>query len=329
MPVPLELRVEWDQLVERVLQTEAKVREDGEIMTRVRAELGVSFKTVDDKYKDLYGKADVRLGELAAELISLKEFMKNLQPSKKTGKDSLVPAKMMIPDKYDGQPEGWLRFEADVEGYVQVADEDVYLALKDLKDAKEVISEVVFAQKTNKCPFDKGQELWMLLRTKTAGDANRIVLSGPEGNGWEALRRLKLHYTPGLAINKGQAAVEFSELCRKPAKDVNDLRKKLLDFDEKVKAFKKVCGDEPEEWHAKSILAAILDPVTRQHTVTYQVEDYKDFRMRVNEFVNVVQAGSGSGVTKMDVGAVAEREGSEGGEPQQGTRALAPALGAR
>ena len=65
-------------------------------------------------------------------------------------------------------------------------------------------------------------------------------------------------------------AAAFSAMCKTQAKDVTELRTLLLELDEKKKAFEEIVGSPPQDLHAKSVLAGMLDAETRRHTINDQ-----------------------------------------------------------
>ena len=81
----------------------------------------------------------------------------------------------------------------------------------------------------------------------------------------------------------GQAAAEFSMMCAKQARSVEELKTMMLELEEKKKKMEQITGEETDTAHANSILAGVLDPETRKHTVGQQgVEgSYEDLRKKV------------------------------------------------
>jgi len=224
---------------------------------------------------------------------------------------------MMVPEKLEDVKD-WRRWKADVESYAESVDPEVGLSMKKVKGLAGAVTEVSYQMAGATAEYIRGgQQLWALLKAKTGGEPNRTVLSGEEGNGWEAWRRLHLSCEPSLAVRAGQAAAEFSLMCSRQAKDTTELRRMLLEFDERKKKFLEICEKEPDQWHSKSVLAAMLDPETRRHTATAQTDSYEDFRLKVQEFVNITSLGAG-GTTKMDIGAIQQEEQDKVNEEDAG-----------
>ena len=238
--------------------------------------------------------------------------------------DRIMPAKLMIPDRFDGDLQHWRRWKSDVEGYMMAVDAD---AARDLHACSLIVDYAIdeqqkFTDAGGRGDFSKGQQIWMLIKQKVSGEALRALLGGPEGNGWEGWRRLHRHYEPSIGVRKGQVAAEFSTMCSKPAKDAAELRKLLMEYDERRKRFTDICGQAPEEWHGKSVLTSILDPDTRRHTAGYQSGGYEEFRLKVQEFINATSIDV-SKSSPMDLGRCEAKHD----EPPQGTQFQCPPCG--
>ena len=209
------------------------------------------------------------------------------QSSFGTKQEQIMPTKLMVPDKFEGELKDWRRWRADVRGYLDAVDKGAAEDLLKCEVSPVEVTEANFTALGAKGLWTKGHQLWMLVKSKTSGEALRTILGGPEGNGWEAWRRLNIHYEPSIEVRKGQTAAEFSLLCARPARDGTELRKILLEFDAKKKSFQEICGEEPSEWHLTSVLTAVLDPETRRHTAGSQTAGYASYRQKIQEFLNV------------------------------------------
>ena len=212
-----------------------------------------------------------------------------------------------------------------MELYVEAADENLKADMELVKQETEAINE----SKLNELggsDFTKGKELFTLLLTKTSGDAEQLVKASPPDNGLEAWRRLHAFYDPTLAIQESEVSAGLTLMCRKPAKDVHELRKLLVEMESKRRRYEEVTGKAPDDAHLKSILAAILDTDTRKHTVIQQgiSSSYEDLKRKVQEFVNAVSLCNPS--SRGEIAAVVEGYSSTEEEPAWGTYEYPPGL---
>ena len=140
----------------------------------------------------------------------------------------IMPAKNMMPDKYNGEVGGWRRFKAQVENYLKAIDLGAYDSMTRSSLAEQEVNLMHFGTIGGQ-DFHKTQEIFMLLEKHATGDALGVIEGGEHGNGFEAWRRLHRHYEPTLDVQKGQVAAAFSALSQHPAKNAAELRKILID----------------------------------------------------------------------------------------------------
>ena len=148
-----------------------------------------------------------------------------------SGKEhTLIPLKMMIPEQFQGDAKQWRKWKKDVEAYVEAVSPTLK---KDMLIAKKIVGDLDSEAFLNAggSEFEKGRELSMFLKSKCAGDAASIIESS--GGGFEAWRNLCAHYEPELLIRESVVTNEFSMLCKKAAKDVNELKQLMLLFDQR------------------------------------------------------------------------------------------------
>jgi hypothetical protein len=133
------------------------------------------------------------LADASALAVHMQAQMANMaQNSNRTsfgGKDEkIMPSKLMVPDKFDGELAHWRRWKADVEGYMAAVDPE---AAHDLAICGAVAhcivndeplpnthGETTFYQVGCKGEYAKGHQIWMLLKQKAGGEALRALL-GP------------------------------------------------------------------------------------------------------------------------------------------------------
>lgn len=102
-----------------------------------------------------------------------------------------VRAKSLMPDKFSGPEAMWKNWKADIEDYVETAGKQMMQHMKLAKLHKARVTEREF-KAMGRNEFNKGKEVYKLC-AKTDGEANEIITSSEEGNGWEAWRQLHAH----------------------------------------------------------------------------------------------------------------------------------------
>ena len=120
--------------------------------------------------------------------------------------------------------------------------------------------------------------------------------------------RLHQSFSAALECRRGYAVEEFSAMIHKPAKSIGEMRSLLVELERRMKNVLEIVGEEVGTMHAKSVLTAILDPITKQHTVQYQggtgKEDFEAYKRKVREFVNGASGADGKDPNAMQIGAI-------------------------
>jgi len=144
-------------------------------------------------------------------------------------------------------------------------------------------------------------QVWRALKGLTEGEAESVVLSVKDQDGWRAWQALHRHFEPSLLAMQGRALTEFSMMINKPARNPEETRKLLVEFEIKLKQLEDISGKAVDEMHSRGILISMLDPLTKQHTAMSQGDGLQAFKAKIQQFVN----GTAGGGTTMAVGAMA------------------------
>ena len=109
-----------------------------------------------------------------------------------------------------------------------------------------------------------------------------------EENGFQAWRALHQRFGPSVAAKQGRVMCDLSAMVAKPAKTTSETRALVVELERRIRLAEDVTGDVLGDGHVKSILAAVLDPVTRAHTSAYQGvgTSYQELKRVVLEFAN-------------------------------------------
>merc|ERR1711911_283032 len=160
-----------------------------------------------------------------------------------------------------------------------------------------------------------GENVWIALKQLTEGEARKVVMSTQTGDGYGAWKRLHARFGPSLAAKQGMVMNDLLAMVQKPAKNPAETRSLITELDKRVKTAEEITGTALDGNMVKSVLVAVLDPTTRQHTAMHHglATSLQDLRQVVLEFANNVTPAKGDS-SAMQIGRVGETETAEHGE---------------
>ena len=144
----------------------------------------------------------------------------------------LLDAKLLVPDCFDGSETKWRTFKEQMEMYMMARSNKVAQNLKDLLP-KEFTNENENDEINKDDEGIEGMQLMALLRTKVKGEGERILRALAKERGFEGWRRLRRWYDRRKEDLGVQAHIELMAMASKKAKNVQDLRRNLVEMDEK------------------------------------------------------------------------------------------------
>ena len=109
----------------------------------------------------------------------------------------------------------------------------------------------------------------MALKQLTEGEARKVVMSTTTGDGYSAWKKLHARFGPSLAAKQGMVMNDLLAMVQKPAKNPAETRSLVTELDKRVKTAEEITGTALDGGMVKSVLVAVLDPMTRQHTAMY------------------------------------------------------------
>ena len=252
-------------------------------------------ETVND-HKIAFNDFKTVMGNMA--LMSTKE---SREKGGQCGGGSFLPTKDSKPNVLKDELEKWRDWKEDT---VQFAD-DQRRGIKVILEWIEEKEELSMHWKdiiTNDKPFgfkaellDEDVNLWRYLKGITAGDARDTVKSVGDEDGFRAWHELHKYFMPQLEARQSEVITDFSEMVKKPAQDISEMRKLLTEMQKKMTDVEKITGERVQEAHAKSILISILDKTTRQHTAQYQGLGFDKLKKEILKFVNTAVGPTASG----------------------------------
>ena len=218
-----------------------------------------------------------------------------------------LPTKQMVPKTFDGTEERWRSWQEDVMDYMDT----VQPGVKDLLKAIEVTKERVDREwlrshsgKHTQTILDDGENVWRFLKQMTDGEARKVVTGVTCG--YEAWSKLHRRFGPSLAAKQGMVLNDLVAMVQKPAKSPSETKGLVTELERRVKMAEDVTKNTMDDNHLKSILVALLDPLTRQHTTMHQGADttYDMLKRYVLEFANNVTVRCEA--TAMQIGRVCD-----------------------
>ena len=137
--------------------------------------------------------------------------------------------------------------------------------------------------------YEKAQfELGVFLKIKLKGEALKAVRH--TDNGLEMYRLLHLEYDKQSASTQGILSADLLKFVSGPARNLKDLKKKLVEFHAQIQEYEKKIDKPPDMGLCGSILTNMLDLTTKReflaetkHTSVEIIGDYKKMRSRILE----------------------------------------------
>ena len=142
------------------------------------------------------------------------------------------------------------------------------------------------------------------LYTDRGTEANQVVLSVPDEDGFAAWVMLHRRFGMALSMRQGVALASFSNLGQKRCNTPAETRTRVIEIDRVARATEEVTGETIGEGHWKSVLVQMLDPVTRQHTAALMGSgtSVADFKRAILEFTANVSVDKDI----MDIGRISQ-----------------------
>ena len=114
------------------------------------------------------------------------------------------------------------------------------------------------------------------------------------------------HFQPALAAREATAYVDVMSMISRKAKTLSEMRKLMVELEDKVRICRVLCGIEVEKHTLRSVLVGMLDPETRRQTVNGQdmassYETLKDAVLRHinhNDNGNAMHSGAFQGLRR-------------------------------
>ena len=137
------------------------------------------------------------------------------------------------------------------------------------------------------------EAIWRALHALINDETKRIVLGVPD-DGWSAWRRLCQYFNPTLAAMEERVWDDLGVVSHNVAKSPEETKTIINELSIRIERVESITGEKVGSAHAKSILLAFIDPVTRQHTFGMhgKITDYEAFRQGCLQFINATGGSS-------------------------------------
>ena len=209
-------------------------------------------------------------------------------------------ARVMVPETFGNKVEDWTNWQEEVEEYM----DSQALACRDL-DSNKVWA--VWRSGGGPHPCVQGIE-------ETTGEARKVVGAVRDEDGFQALRTLRMRFGPSVTTKQGIILAEFSGMARKPATSPGELDAMMTEMAKKIWMIEKMIpcqdGNSPiSSLLKKSVLAGIVNPMTRHHTATHHGESFEELLKVVLGFAN--NAVAHNGPSSMQIGSCQDHQHEE------------------
>ena len=108
--------------------------------------------------------------------------------------------------------------------------------------------------------------MWRTLHKLTKDQAQRVVESAADEDGWTAWVRLNQFFSPAVEAQQGAAWAHLSAMAKKQAKSTMETRNLISELMTRIQHVEDLTGEAVNDNHSKSILLEIMDDATKQHT---------------------------------------------------------------
>lgn len=224
-----------------------------------------------------------------------------------------LPLKNQVPKTFGKIEADWRNWHEDMAVFLEASEQGIGDVLKAVAKRVDEADEG-WLRHNHPTHSAKSADLHRCLRTLTEGEARMVVMGVKTENGFEAWRLLHQRYGLATAARQGQAMAEVTAMVARPCKTPAETRARVVELERRIRITEEVTGQPLDDNHAKSILAAVLDPTTRAHTTTLLGVNtsYQALKRGVLEFAAnnaaVAPLASSSGPTPMDIGACVEQQ---------------------
>ena len=269
------------------------------------------FNGLKTSLADLYGKTaqafvDVKtkVEKLEADILQRGSDSKGTHSTSKMG---FIPIKSMVPAVFGKHEDEWRGWQEDVADYLEAQRPGMKALLKAAEKETGPIDDLWMRQRRTEYLVDVEGEranVYRALKALTVGEAKVVVQGVRSEDGYVAWRALHQRFGPSIAARQGKVMCDLSAMVAKPAKSPADTRTLVTELERRIRIAEDVTGEALGDGHIKSVLASILDPLTRAHTSAYQGAgtSYQELKRAVLEFANNTAANRAEAGDPMNIG---------------------------
>ena len=271
---------------------------------KIRTDVGQTQHNIQTLYQEIKNELD---GVKA----QINHIQKNGGKGDMRNGKSIVPLKELKPSLFDGAPDKWRQWIDEVKDYADACHPGARAILERVERLRGEEADDYWLMKQDEAQGIDAKtfiaDVYLLLKTYTAAASTprSIVMNTKMGYGTLAWQNLFRHFQPALAAREAAAYAEVMSMISKKAKTLGEMRKLMVELEDKVRVCRELCGIEVEKHTLRSVLVGMLDPETRRHTVSEQGMDssYESLKDAVLRHINHNDNGSA-----MEIGALHENE---------------------
>ena len=219
----------------------------------------------------------------------------------------LSTSKTLPPKKFGQKDDQWREWADEIRDYMEVVKPGMKDVLTKAEKQRDLyVINTAWATGVDPEMGKLSKEVYRALKlyTDRGTEANQVVLSVPEEDGFAAWVMLHRRFGMALAMRQGVALANFSNLGTKRCNTPAETRSRVIEIDRVARATQEVTGEPIGEGHWKSALVGMLDPVTRQHTASLMGSgtSVADLKRAILEFTANVSVDKDI----MDIGRVSQ-----------------------
>lgn len=285
------------------------------VINEARAE----FDSLKRNLQGLYGGTGATFQEVHNKVRALEQEVQNLRTNPPSGGNGgggggmrgFLPTKSQVPKTFGKKESDWRMWQEDVATYLDTMEPGIAAVLKRVEKATTEIDSAWLLTNSDPAMVSKSCALHRCLRALTEDEPRMVVMGVRDEAGFEAWRLLHMRFGLATAAKQGQAMSEVMSVASKPCRTPLETRARVVELERRIRVAEEITGQQLDSNHAKSVLAMLLDPLTRAHTTHLlgATTDYQALKRGVLEFAanNVAATQPKTDPMAMDIGAVQEQ----------------------
>ena len=237
-------------------QIELKFAEEAHGINEIVQQVQQEFNNIRVEISQAQTNIQTLFHETKNELDGVKEQLNHIQKSSPTGDakggKSIVPLKELKPSLFDGAAEKWRQWIDEVKDYADACHPGARIILEKVERLRNEEADDFWLLKQDEAQGLNAKafitDIYLLLKTYTAAASTprSIVMNTKMGYGTLAWQNLFRLFQPALAAREAAAYADVMSMISKKAKSLGEMRKLMVELEDKVRICRELCGIEVE-----------------------------------------------------------------------------------